>query len=152
MGKEKFDITSHFKLLLAAREHDNEIIIDANKMARQLYMRSDLSAMTREELEQRFIGIYVRGLLWQSGYRSIFKRYGYYINEKTLRPEMIARLFNNQKKSRDQVEKVLTSIKKHIRKNADVLDGQMEFDFDNGTYIESVSKDELLRMIEEEAV
>ena len=147
----KFDIISHFKNILANKERKEECILDANKMSQQILWVSDLSGLSRDELEMRFVSAYVRCLLYQSGYRSVYRGKGYFVNEKTIRPELVARLFNNSKMTRDKAEQILANIKKHIKSN-DTLDGQLEMDFSNGTIIEAMSRDDLLKLLEKEAV
>ena len=69
----KFDIVAHFKTMLSAKERKDEIIIDANKMTREILWNSDLSGLSREDLEYRFVSAYVRCLLYQANYRSVIR-------------------------------------------------------------------------------
>lgn len=146
----KFDITEHFKVMLSAKEQKDESIIDANKMTQDILLSSDLSGLTREQLEYRFVSAYVRCLLYQANYRSVIRGKGFFVNEKTLRPELVARLFNNQKMTRDQAEQILSNIKKHIRNN-DTIAGQLEYDFETGEYRETMTMEDLLQMLESES-
>lgn len=147
----KFDIVAHFKTMLSAKERKDEIIIDANKMTREILWNSDLSGLSREDLEYRFVSAYVRCLLYQANYRSVIRGKGFFVNEKTMRPELVARLFNNQKMTRDKAEQILANIKRHIRSN-DTIAGQLEYDFETGECVESMTAEDLLKMLENEGV
>jgi hypothetical protein len=147
----KFDITERFKESLARKECNNDVIIDANKMTDDLFLTADLSSMSRDELERRFIGAYVRCLLHQAGYRSVVRGEGIFASEKTLRAEIVVHFFKNQKLSRDKAEQVLAAIKSHIRNN-DTIAGQLEFDFSTGEYRETITTEELLEQLRSQAV
>ena len=147
----KYDIAAHFKYFLAAKEQNNDIILDANKLADEIYDVCNLSHVSREELEYRLVSVYTRVLLYQSGYRSIIRGKGFFVNENTIRPELVARLFNNEKMTLDKANQIMADMKKRIAQN-DNLAGQLEFDFENGGLRESMTKDDLLRLLEAEAI
>jgi hypothetical protein len=120
-------------------------------MTREILWNSDLSGLSREDLEYRFVSAYVRCLLYQANYRSVIRGKGFFVNEKTMRPELVARLFNNQKMTRDKAEQILAKIKRHIRSN-DTIAGQLEYDFETGECVESMTEEDLLKMLESEGV
>lgn len=146
----RFNIIANFKNFLFAKEQRDEVIIDANKLCEEILDVADLGQMSREELEARFVSAYVRVLLYQAGYRSVIRGKGFFVNEKTLRPELLVKLFNNEKITLKKAEQIIISMKKHIAQNN--IAGQMEFDFDNECYKESISEEDLLKMLEAEAV
>lgn len=146
----KFDIVSNFREALKKRLDAGTLIIDADKMAKEIWKKADLSFLKREDLERRFVAAYVRCLLWQKGFRSIVKGKGYFVHEETLRPELVARLYNNQVITRDQAESVLNRFKKHIRKNSD-LEGQLVFDFERNSIVEVITVGDLLKILEKES-
>ncbi len=146
----KLNIASHFKNFLHAREEKDEVIIDANKLSNEVRYASDLSELSREDLEQSYISAYTRVLLYQAGYRSVIRGKGFFVNEKTLRPELLVKLFNNEKITLKKAEQIIIGMKKHIARND--IAGQLEFDFENECYKESVSEEDLLKMLEAEAV
>ncbi|MBQ1555293.1 MAG: hypothetical protein IIZ68_07540 [Clostridia bacterium] len=146
----RFNIIANFKHFLFAKEQHEEVIIDANKLCTEILDVADLEEMTREELEERFVSAYIRVLLYQAGYRSVIRGKGFFVNEKTIRPELVVKLFNNEKMTLKKAEQIIANMKKHIAQND--IAGQLEFDFENECFRESMTEEDLLKMLEAEAV
>ena len=53
--------------------------------------------------------------------------------------------------TRDKAEQILANIKRHIRSN-DTIAGQLEYDFETGECVESMTAEDLLKMLESEGV
>ena len=147
---KKFDIVDHFrKALYDRKQKDADLVIDADKMANEIYMNADLSSLSREELEHRFISAYTRVLLAQNGYRSVVRGLGFFVDEKTTNPSVFAMLFKNQKNSRDWEESKLNEYKKYFK---DVFPGQLTYNLETYELDPSPSLEDLIKMLEEAAI
>lgn len=132
-------------------EANEKLVIQADWLADRVTEAADLSTMSREDLERRFIKAANAVCLYQRGYRSVLRGEGYFVRpDLTARREYLEKLVENvqDEELAKKLKKIgLQNILKALKEN---MDGQMAFG-ENGEYYIEPSVEDLLKMLAKDA-
>lgn len=129
---------------------EGKLVIDVNKVMDTVKKRGDVYGASFRDLLDTALLLATEVTLFNMGYRSVVRGAKLFVSiEDCDNPEYLAHMLNNECLSEAQKEQAKNMIKKSIKEKG--LDGQMQFDFIEGTVVESVSEQELIEMLRKEA-
>lgn len=129
---------------------EGKLVIDVNKIIDTVKKRGDVYGASFRDLLDTVLLLATEVTLFGMGYRSVVRGAKLFVNmEDCDNPDYLAHMLNNECLSEAQKEQAKNMIKKSIKEKG--LDGQMQFDFIEGTVVESVSEQELIEMLRKEA-
>ncbi len=143
MNEERDSVYKRCSEYIVIQEEVGKPYIRADRIATNIHDGIDLSEMSREELELRYIKSQVAVCLNDHGYRSIIHGFGYYTNPSIkTNPLVLKQLVNNAemqtKVDKEVFERLIKTAQEHP---------QMYVDPD-GTWKCPPSRDELLEILE----
>ena len=136
---------------IAIAEQEERIAIKTDWLTDKVHAAVDLSDMTREDLERRYIKAAVSVCLCQKGYRSVVIGHGYYVKpDIDSNPAYVEQIIENVEDS-EMAKRItkygLQNVLKEIKNN---YERQMWFDEDS-EYHTNPTVDELLEMLAKDA-
>lgn len=135
--------------LIGFAEDNKRIAIKIDDLVDESEEMTDLSEMTREELERKYRKAAAAVVLYALGYRSVIRGKGFYVNRDLCKkPEYVKRFFNNAKITAEEKEQIVDVISKDI---ADLPEyPQLKFDA-HGRIYEELTEERLLGILEEDS-
>lgn len=132
-------------------EADDRLAIKTDWLAEKVHENADLSDMTREDLELKYIKSIVAICLYQHGYRSVVVGQGYYVKpDLDTNPVYVEKLVENAADAEiaKRIMKYgLENVLRDIRAN---MEGQMWFDEESKLHT-NPTVEEILEMLAKDA-
>lgn len=153
MSKENISFYTVGKKLIENAERQFRPVLDVNVMTDQAVTLTNYDHLSREELEWRLARAELSIALYNRGYRSVIRGYGYFVNKNNIRRKAYAdNLISNAKATAERRQEVYEEL---IRNVAEQFpdDGQyeMEMDGEDISIREGYTRDKILEMLEEDA-
>lgn len=136
---------------ISLAEEEGRLAIQSDWLADRVCESADLSEMSREDLERRYVKACNLVCLYQRGYRSVVAGHGYYVKpEVTSRRQYLEKMVSNAEDA--ELAKSLTKVglQNILKASKGNADHQMAFD-DDGNYYTEPTVDELLEMLVKDA-
>lgn len=138
--------------IVAARE-DQKAVVQTDKIVDRTLLDADMSDISREGLERKYVKALTAVCLYQHGYRSVLPGYGYYINwDDCTNPIYMQKLLENAEQNEEVKKIIRESIQKNVfqkyaQRLMKVPRGQMRMS-ENGELFTEPTFEELLEMLE----
>lgn len=153
MNEKKDSVYSKCSEYIALAEEGQKLILKTDKIADRMAFAVDLSEMSREELERRYIKSVIAVCLSDHGYKSVVPGYGYYVNwSDCTNPIYMQKLIENAEQNEEAKRIILTALQKNnfqkfARGLMKVPRGQMRMTADGEVFTEPTFE-ELIEMLE----
>lgn len=142
-------IYSELNTLIAAEEMTHKLAIDVERLTKMIQRVIDFDEIPIKELKDRYARAAASVALYQSGYKSVVRGEGLFVNVMNCKKrDYLARLYNNASLTKRQKDAALELISKTIKQNE--IPGQLTF-MPDGTYEEETTIDELIQMLRDDA-
>ncbi len=136
--------------IIKTKEAENRLAIDVQTLINEVKDEVDIYSAPLDWYVQNVLRAAAEVALWQSGYKSVVKGYGIFVNAANCKnPVYAKRLFNNAKLAELQKQKVVDFLMKNYQPMG--IPGQLTMDMDTGTVIEDVSLEQLMEMLTKDA-
>ena len=136
--------------LIKQKEEEGRLAVSADDLIEEVKEEVDVYSASLDWYIKFALRAAVQISLWQSGYRSVIKGNGMFVNlQNCTKPEYLSRLFNNAKLSERQKQQVVNMIKRRISELG--MPGQMSMDFETGMITEDITEEQLMEMLIEDA-
>lgn len=136
--------------LIKQKEEEGRLAVSADDLIEEVKEEVDVYSASLDWYIKFALRAAVQISLWQSGYRSVIKGNGMFVNlQNCTKPEYLSRLFNNARLSERQKQQVVNMIKRRISELG--MPGQMSMDFETGMITEDITEEQLMAMLIEDA-
>lgn len=136
--------------LIKQKEEEGRLAVSADDLIEEVKEEVDVYSASLDWYIKFALRAAAQISLWQSGYRSVIKGNGMFVNlQNCTKPEYLSRLFNNAKLSERQKQQVVNMIKRRISELG--MPGQMSMDFETGMITEDITEEQLMAMLIEDA-
>ena len=132
--------------LITQRESENRAAISVDDMIEAVKKEVDVYSASLDWYIRFALRAAADSALYQRGYRSVVHGEGLFVNyENCIKPQYLARLFNNAKLSEEQKRRATERIRTAIKNSG--VDGQMTIDFETGEIVEDITEEQLILML-----
>lgn len=147
------DVYKTCRAIVANCIDNGNSVIDINELIHKALILADFSTMEDSEKNAIIARSYITITLNQAGYRAPFRREGFFVNVEEGKKEYVEAVVNNAKVDAKTYTRIYESLLEVLNKRFRTaeIDGQMEFDFDSGEYVEQITKEDILEMLRAEA-
>lgn len=136
--------------LIKDREASGKLAIDVKALIEDVKSEVDVHSASLDWYVKTALSSAAECALWRSGYRSVKKGEGLFVNaDHCTNKAYLARLFNNAKLSEMQKKQVAAFLAKKIKTLG--FNGQLSLDLETGLITEDVTEEQLLEMLRKDA-
>lgn len=135
-------------------EAKRKTVISVDKLVNEAVDNVDYEQMPKEELVRRCANAEAHCALYISGYRSVIRGMGYFVNANNIgKPEFVQSLLEGAKTSKDEKAIIYNELmKKSVEQFPEYSQQVMQWDDDdNVSIVEGLTKEDVIRMLEEDA-
>lgn len=152
-------IYHHISIKIEIARDNQKPVIKTDKIVDGVISSVDMSDISRDDLERKYLKALTAVCLYQHGWRSVLPGYGYYINlEDCTNPIYMQKLLENAEQNEEVKKVIRESIQKNVfqkyaKRLMKVPRGQMRMTENGEMYTEPTFEEllEMLAMDEEES-